>query len=191
MKKGILILCIACCYLAGFSQEKGTFTDPRDGKVYKTVKIGSQWIMAENLAYKPSNGNYWAYNNQQSNVSKFGYLYDWETAKAVAPAGWHLPTITEWDTLYKYLGADTREVFNALLKGGNSGFNAQFGGLRRNDGVFFNKEKSTNYWSSTAQNDKEAWSLFLAAKTSIASNFAKTCFTDTDIGYSVRLFKDK
>ena len=48
--------------------------------------------MAENLAYKPEQGNFWAYGNDSNNVAKYGYLYDWETAKKVAPKGWHLPT---------------------------------------------------------------------------------------------------
>jgi uncharacterized protein (TIGR02145 family) len=38
-----------------------------------------------NLAYKPKEGNFWAFNNDSGNVTKYGYLYDWETAKKVAP----------------------------------------------------------------------------------------------------------
>ena len=37
--------------------------------------------MAENLAYKPDQGNFWAYGDDTSNVAICGYLYDWETAK--------------------------------------------------------------------------------------------------------------
>jgi len=77
----------------------GVFTDNRDGKEYKTIKIEEQVWMAENLAFKPETGNYWAYNNDKTNVPKYGYLYDWETAIEVCPVGWHLPSAAEFRAL--------------------------------------------------------------------------------------------
>ncbi len=95
----------------------GSFTDPRDGKVYQTVTIGNQEWMAENLAYAPSNGNYWAYDNDNSNVETYGYLYDWETALDVCPAGWHLPSDDEWTELENYL-ADNGYNYDGTTGGG-------------------------------------------------------------------------
>ena len=85
-------------------KEENIIVDSRDGKEYKTVKIGEQVWMAENLAYKPSSGNYWAYDNDYTNVVKYGYLYDLEIAKEVCPTGWHLPSDNEWSVLIEYLG---------------------------------------------------------------------------------------
>lgn len=91
-----------------------TFTDPRDGKVYQTVIIGNQEWMAENLAYAPSSGNYWAYDNDDANVEIYGYLYNWVTALTVCPSGWHLPSDEEWKELTDYLGGE--EVAGGKLK---------------------------------------------------------------------------
>jgi len=85
------------------NMHNSTFRDNRDGKVYKTVQIGNQVWMAENLAYKLNSGC-WAYDNNLANVKTYGYLYNWETAKNVCPAGWHLPTDAEWTSLVDYLG---------------------------------------------------------------------------------------
>ncbi len=92
----------------------GTFTDSRDGKTYKTVTIGTQTWMAENLAYKTSS-DCWAYDNDETNVVKYGYLYYWETAKEVCPEGWHLPSDAEWLTLTNYLGGE--KIAGSKLKG--------------------------------------------------------------------------
>jgi uncharacterized protein (TIGR02145 family) len=168
MKRLILILGLAICYFTGFSQETGTFTDTRDGKVYKTVKIGTQWWMAENLAYQAGSGC-WAYNNDESNVSKYGRLYNWETAKTVCPAGWHLPSDEEWTTLTDYLGGKT--IAGGKMKattdwkydaGGNatneSGFNALPAGYRSfYGGAFSVLGASTYFWSSTPLESENAW----------------------------------
>lgn len=88
------------------SSTEGNFTDSRDGKTYKWIKIGEQIWMAENLAYHIDTVGCWAYDNNENYVSTYGYLYNWSIANIVAPAGWHLPTDEEWTTLQNYLMED-------------------------------------------------------------------------------------
>ena len=102
-------------------KETGTFTDTRDGKTYKWVKIGDQIWMAENLAYtgndmqhitdntawNNTSYNGWCYyDKNSSNEAIYGVLYQWEAAKIACPSGWHLPTDDEWTTLIDYIGGE-------------------------------------------------------------------------------------
>lgn len=105
----------------------GTMID-QDGNEYKTVTIGTQTWMAENLRttkYRDGSaipnvtdntawtnlttGAYCNYNSTTNTdtIATYGRLYNWYAAtnnRNIAPEGWHLPTETEWRTLIDYLG---------------------------------------------------------------------------------------
>lgn len=78
--------------------ETGTFTDGRDGKTYRTVRISRYIWTAENLNYETDEGS-WIYGGDVANAEKWGRLYTWSAAAAACPKGWHLPTFGEWKNL--------------------------------------------------------------------------------------------
>ena len=99
-----------------------------DGNKYKTVKIGNQCWMAENLRVKhfrngetipqisdadewenTTSGAYCIYDNDPSNADIYGFLYNFQAAtdnRCIAPEGWHIPTDEEWEILVNYLGGE-------------------------------------------------------------------------------------
>jgi uncharacterized protein (TIGR02145 family)/uncharacterized repeat protein (TIGR02543 family) len=106
-----------------------SFTDARDGQTYKSVVIGTQTWMAENLNYKAS-GSFCLGNVEGKDIDGkvtikdtlvsdggycdiYGRLYDWATAKTVCPSGWHLPNNAEWNTLINFAGSDVTKLRSA------------------------------------------------------------------------------
>ena len=112
---GLAITLTACEEKEAAKAGGGTFTDSRDGKEYKTVKIGEQVWMAENLNFAAEDSK--CYEDNASNCDKYGRLYNWEMAKEVCPNGWHLPSDAEWQTLVDFAGGG--EIAKKKLKAKN------------------------------------------------------------------------
>ena len=181
-----------------------SFTDPRDGKVYKTVRIGDQDWMAENLAFKPDSGIYCAYDFDLSNIETYGYLYDWETAMVVCPAGWHLPSIEEWNELKDYSGGsldagrelkttgtieDGTGLWHApnICSDNRIGFSALPGGNRISPHGNFEGQGSAGFWwSATERFAGNAWSLVINNGIPHLAN----SYSYTDESNSVRCVRD-
>jgi uncharacterized protein (TIGR02145 family) len=87
--------------------------DDNDIKNYRTVVIGTQTWMAENLNYNIDGSK--CYNNDPANCKKYGRLYDWKTAMKACPSGWHLSTNSEWYTLTDYV-ANTQKCCSDCIR---------------------------------------------------------------------------
>jgi uncharacterized protein (TIGR02145 family) len=191
MKNKSMLMAIAIFLVAmsAMAQESGSFTDTRDGKTYQTIKIGTQTWMAENFAYKPEKGNFWAYGEDKKNVEKYGFLYDLETAKMIVPVGWHLPSKDEWETLYNYLDGEGKVVYQKVIQGGSSGFNALLSGycLASTPPDYILMDAYTGFWTSTPDDEKGAWSFGINAFSEDAHVVGSN---PEGCGLSVRLIKD-
>jgi uncharacterized protein (TIGR02145 family) len=164
MKKAITMLMLFCA--AVFAQN--TFTDPRDKKTYKVVKIGTQTWMAQNLNYN-ANGSK-CYGNDPANCAKYGRPYNWSTAKNACPKGWHLPSYDEWETLVDFAGGD--KVAGKKLKAESSwngdgnntdeyGFSALPGGYGHSGGDFLYAGGSGFWWNSSEYSTSYAYYRYM------------------------------
>ncbi|MFH1937442.1 MAG: PKD-like domain-containing protein, partial [Bacteroidota bacterium] len=158
-----------------------TFTDIRDNRTYPTVQIGPQCWMAANLNYGiiiPSSlvqrdncvPEKYCINDNPANCTNYGGLYQWNEimcyttdlgAQGFCPPGWHIPSETDWNTLFNFY-ISNGFAGSALKSSGYSGFNALMSGIRFHNSVWKFRVSdailnSTMFWSSTSRGDDKAW----------------------------------
>lgn len=196
-----------------YAGNSGTFTDDRDGHVYKWVKIGTQIWMAENLAFLPSvspitersvtNPFYYVYDYNGISVSEakasekyktYGTLYNYPAAKQACPIGWHLPSDNEWDILVSLLGGNNTAGSKMKLITGwksknnieeaNSEFAGLPGGSLDEAGLFEIRGYMGYWWSSSELGASEVWSIRLNIENVRVKQY------DKRVGFSVRCVKN-
>jgi len=166
------------------SEQRSSYSDQRDGKKYKTVKIGNQTWFAENLNYEASGSK--CYDNAPSNCQKYGRLYDWNTALKACPSGWHLPSKEEWEVLDKAVGG--KDVAGKKLKSKSSwkdngngtddyGFSTLPGGYS-DYGSFYGVGLGGFWWSASG------YDIIYAHYRSISYHRAGAYWDEDDIGKS-------
>jgi uncharacterized protein (TIGR02145 family) len=222
----ILFIGIACLLLWSCKKDSststptiltGTVTD-FDGNVYPTIKIGTQTWMAANLkTTKYRNGTsiphvtdsiqwstlatpgYCCFNNDAAMATTYGLFYNWYAAtdsNNIAPAGWHVPTDTDFQTLITYLGSgaggklkctDTT-YWNSPNTGAtnSSGFNALAAGDRSYTGLFHYLGMYGCWWCTMETSSTDAIEYVTLYN---SSNVTRMAYSK-GLGLSVRCVKD-
>lgn len=147
------------------------------GTEYKTIRIGEQNWMAENMAYDVEGS--WCYNDDTTICKKFGRLYSYEQASEVCPEGWHLPSAAEFQALQNavFYGSALRSREEWSDKGSQGwnlwGFNAYPAGGRES-GDYFDKSLSSYMWTA----DKSVfWLRYYSEEIQFMPKDNKTAFS--------------
>ena len=195
------------------AQDSSTFTDPRDGKTYRTVKLGERIWMAENLNYEikdslvsncdenggcdmgfPTNRpQSWCNGNKQENCDKYGRLYNFEAAKVACPPGWHLPEVDEWPE--RGNGGYPAFVDYAVVGWGGGkdtyGFSILSAGNYSAASQYFHEPGGTTtfFWTSTIDTRNNDCATMVHFGNG-SEGMVSVCANDESDGLSVRCLKD-
>ena len=210
--------------------DENCFKDERDGQTYKTVKIGTQTWMAENLNYaylqptKSLDSSSFCYNDSVSYCEKYGRLYLWSAAmdsvgtwstngkgcgdektcsptypvRGICPEGWHLPTRTEWNTLFSAVGGQLTAgkmlkstsgwiAYSEVTNEDAYSFSALPAGYRNGNGGYNGEGSNVRFWSSTESNSNYAYLMYLYYD----SGNANLGNNGKYYGFTVRCVKDE
>ena len=195
-----------------FRDDLETFTDERDGEVYRVVEIGTQVWMAENLRYVDSTetpvlkGSTFCWQDDPENCKVRGALYLWHAAmgkteeecgyekdcsldspvRGICPAGFHVPTDDEWLLLQSVVGIYPGSRMWAVPRGTDAyGFGAvPSGEMDGREGRAYSSGENAHYWSATSSNSRSAVDWYLHVNEFKGQSF------DKRMGYAVRCVRD-
>jgi uncharacterized protein (TIGR02145 family) len=169
-------------------------TKYKDGTAIPLVTNNTTW---GNLT---TPGYCWYNNDASTYKNTYGALYNWYAVNTgkLAPAGWHVPSNAEWNTLSAYLGGDN--VSGGKLKESgtthwyspntgatnSSGFSAIPGGSRDLYGAFSYISFYGYWWSATEINPSSAYNRNIFCN----QNYLNSEYDYMRYGYSVRLVRD-
>ena len=190
--------------------------DERDGKKYKTVLVGEQWWMAENLNYETDNSS--CYDDADSNCTKYGRLYTWGAAmdsaavfstdgegcgrlreckpkfpvRGICPEGWHIPDTTEWMILFKAAEDYPRALYDPpewedCNSDNDYGFSLLPAGILYSDNKYYGKDRFSIIWSPRMSSRSNTQAYAMLFNCSHDG----VDFRFMDNGYSVRCIKDE
>lgn len=152
-----------------------SFTDSRDGQSYRTVSIGTQTWMAENLnfAYNHATAKSFCYDDLPENCDKYGRLYNRAAAvdsagilgsgegQGVCPNGWRLPSVEDWEKLAAYIGISGAGIKLKTKTGWNNGGNgtdefdfSAFPAGFREKRKYKSEGYAATFWTVTVANNK-------------------------------------
>lgn len=180
------------------------------GKTYNVVIIGSQIWLKENIdvgtridgsqnQIENETIEKYCYNDEPNNCDTYGGLYQWNEAmqytttagtQGICPGGWHIPTLSEFQTLSTTVSNDGNALKDIGQGSGGgagtntSGFSALLAG-NSNSGSFSSLNVLTYFWSSST-----ASSNSYSMRLQFDSGFIQFYFYDRGLGYSVRCLKD-
>ncbi|MEI7500474.1 MAG: FISUMP domain-containing protein [Bacteroidota bacterium] len=189
----LIVMLIFCNTLS--AQEKGTITDPRDGRIYQWVKVGKKAWFAENLKYNVKPGS-WFYNNDTANAVVYGRLYTWNAAMTACPKGWVLPADANWALLIEKLGGldvsggKFQEMDSVYWKANKNipetakTLSSLLGGVRHSDSTYTGVALWGGLWSATVENEVATNYLFAKGDKSIVKSS-----NDKNSAFGVRCVK--
>jgi uncharacterized protein (TIGR02145 family) len=182
-----------------------SFTDKRDGQIYKTVQIGNQCWMAQNLRFYVSGVSDEDDKLITTSPSNYGRLYSWPTmmngasssssnpsgVQGICPDGWHVPSDSEWGAIPFNRASDLKSASD--WNGTDSlNFNVYPTGYiyhASSPSQFLNKGKTTAFWTTTnwSSDPTRVWYRVFTDSSNIVNRISDD---HTQFSYSVRCIKD-